>query len=252
MTSSSFIPLFPGDSGPARATIPLLCDPKVEQLAAVLSNQIHTIVEETTTVWINVHNILTFLPTDEDGGGGGGGGGGGDRDKHVCFIWASERSSYRHLEMVTYSLATKTSKRTVITAGEWQVDDTQVCLDEKTGAIFFSGTKATPLESHVYRVDLVAGQPHSDRSSTNGGGGGGGRAGVGGAGGDPRGDAAAAAAAAGSAAGRLKSYLHARWGAPVRDIDYFSTSLFVNTRTLAGCVDPVLLSGSDVPPLMTH
>lgn len=139
-----------GDSGPTRPFTPLYCDDEVAEEASMLKEQITVLIEEVSSVWINVHDILEFLPPSMGSAGGSSG------KPAVSFLWASERSGFRHLEVVTHHMEENTSTRTAVTSGEWQVDNTQVCVDEETGSIYFSGTKETPLESHLYRVDMLA------------------------------------------------------------------------------------------------
>ena len=46
---------------------------------------------------------------------------------------------------------------TAITGGDWQVEDV-LGLDETAGTVFFSATKDSPLEHHVYAVPLAGGE----------------------------------------------------------------------------------------------
>jgi dipeptidyl-peptidase 9 len=125
-------------SGPCRSTLSLDYDSKI---ADILRGQISIAVEETSEVWINVHNVLTFLPSPTSGA--------------VNFLWATEQSGFRHIEVVTHCTSTKRTHRAIITRGEWQVDDSHIHVDAATGSIYFSATKDSPLESHFYRADLV-------------------------------------------------------------------------------------------------
>ncbi len=88
---------------------------------------------ETSDVWINLHDDLHFLP---DG----------------SFVWTSERSGFRHLERrePAGDLAE------VLTSGEWVVTSVDGVGD---GAVWFTGTRESPLERHLYRVPLDGSGP---------------------------------------------------------------------------------------------
>jgi len=69
-----------------------------------------------------VTDVLHFLPTTDD---------------HINFLWLSERSGFRHLELVTVNTGTPGSddvirsceaNRKVLTAGEWVVLADQVSV----------------------------------------------------------------------------------------------------------------------------
>ncbi len=94
-----------------------------------------TLLQETSKSWINLHNNLHFL---EDG----------------RFIWSSEQSGFMHLSLH----ARDGKKMKQLTAGDWQVDDL-LAVDEKSQQIYFSGTKTTPRERHVYSTDFNGSAP---------------------------------------------------------------------------------------------
>lgn len=89
---------------------------------------------ETSDVWVNLHDLLRPLA---DGSG--------------RFLWASERSGFRHLELreADGSLA-----RT-LTGGEWVVTAVHA-IDERH--VWFTATKDSPLERHLYSVALDGGE----------------------------------------------------------------------------------------------
>ncbi len=93
------------------------------------------LLTETSDTWVNLHDDLTFLASGEQ------------------FIWASERDGYKHLYLFdkTGSLVRQ------LTAGDWVVDAVEA-VDEKSGKIYFSGRKDTPLESHLYQVNIKGGE----------------------------------------------------------------------------------------------
>jgi dipeptidyl-peptidase-4 len=94
------------------------------------------ILKENSKYWINLHDI--FKPIKDVGAGQGGG-----------FIWASERSGFRHLYL--YDLRGKLIR--TLTSGSWMVD-TLVGVDEENGLVYFTGTREDPRESHMYVVRL--------------------------------------------------------------------------------------------------
>jgi len=92
------------------------------------------VLREVTQPWVNVaEKPLVMLA---DGG----------------FVWTSERSGFRHLYLYTGSSALVRQ----LTAGEWMVD-ALVAVDERRRLAYFTGTRETPLESHLYAVSLEGG-----------------------------------------------------------------------------------------------
>lgn len=92
------------------------------------------ILREQDPYWINVNDHLRFLADGKQ------------------FIWGSERDGFRHLYL--YSIDGKKSKR--ITKGEWEVTDV-AGVDASARRIYFVSTAESPLERHLYRVDLDGG-----------------------------------------------------------------------------------------------
>jgi dipeptidyl-peptidase 4 len=100
------------------------------------SNQQNRLVQETSKSWINLHNNLRFL-------------------KDGRFIWSSEQSGFMHL-----SLHAKDGKPLkTLTSGNWQVDEL-LAVDEKKQRIYFSGTKTSARERHLYWVDFNGDEIH--------------------------------------------------------------------------------------------
>jgi dipeptidyl-peptidase-4 len=98
------------------------------------------IYKEINPVWINLHDI--FKPLAKTKG------------KESGFIWASERSGYRHLYLVDRA----TGEMRQLTSGEWMVDKL-MGVDEERGLVYFTGTLDGPTECHLYRVSLSGGEP---------------------------------------------------------------------------------------------
>src|SRR5690606_40230676 len=102
--------------------------------ADLASGRQRVLVTETSPTWVPLHNALRFLPDGR-------------------FLWASERSGYQHL----YVASEDGSQLTALTSGEWVVDDL-LAVDAQAGWVWFTGTKESPLEKHVYRVPLAGGE----------------------------------------------------------------------------------------------
>jgi dipeptidyl-peptidase-4 len=93
------------------------------------------LLRENSDVWINLHEL--FRPLKNGG-----------------FIWASERDGFRHL----YRYDRDGNLVRQLTRGDWLVDDV-VGVDEEHDLVYFTGSKDTPLESHLYSVPLNGGEP---------------------------------------------------------------------------------------------
>lgn len=145
--------------------IPLPCfvahdnsDP-METTSLRTSPGVQVIYEDTSDVWLHIHDILHFLPCNQD-----------DR---VQFLWASQKSGYLHLYHVTSRLETSTTsgdsaldlidrhldslkpnviEEKQITIGEWEAEGKQIWVDTSRKLVYFIGYEATPLETHLYVV----------------------------------------------------------------------------------------------------
>lgn len=99
------------------------------------------LLREESDIWINLHDMFRPLSNGSEGTFEG-------------FIWASERSGYRHL----YYYDSAGMQIRQLTSGDWMVDSL-VGIDQKRGFVYFTATRKTPLESHLYRVPLSGGMP---------------------------------------------------------------------------------------------
>ena len=81
----------------------------------LLQGSVRTLFTEKTDVWINVHNMLKPL-------------------KNGRFLWASERSGFRHLYI--WEDAKGVGKLSPVTDGDWQVEDV-VAVDEDKSRFLF-------------------------------------------------------------------------------------------------------------------
>jgi len=94
---------------------------------------------ETSEVWINLHDLFKPLERGEHAGG---------------FIWASERTGYRHLYLYDQS----GDLVRALTQGEWMVDAV-AGVDEESRQVYFTATRDGPTESHLYAVSFAGGAP---------------------------------------------------------------------------------------------
>ncbi|HWQ03685.1 MAG TPA: S9 family peptidase, partial [Candidatus Nitrosotenuis sp.] len=89
------------------------------------------ILTETDPAWINLQDDLYFFSD-------------GQR-----FLWSREHDGFLHLFLYN----TRGERLAQITRGKWEVGSL-VNVDEKNGAVFFTATEKTPLETHLYRAPL--------------------------------------------------------------------------------------------------
>ncbi len=92
------------------------------------------LLEETSETWINLHDDLRVLEATGE------------------FIWSSERTGFRHLELRDRDGAIVRP----LTAGDWPVDGV-AALDTRRREVWFMGRRESPVESHLYRVSLDGG-----------------------------------------------------------------------------------------------
>ncbi|KAL4714346.1 hypothetical protein ACJJTC_009698, partial [Scirpophaga incertulas] len=140
-----------------RAPAHLSSGPIANDLDEKLDDVQVLISESAPDAWINVHDILHFLPSQRD---------------EISFIWASEETSHLHLYKVTCSITCKMDRvrsvmdmiaeddsnaigpniisKEAITAGEWEVMPRKIWVDEDRKLVYFVGLRETPLERHLY------------------------------------------------------------------------------------------------------
>lgn len=106
-------------------------DPKTGRSSVVLT--------ETSDVWVNLHDMLR--PIDD-----------GPFAGH--FVWASERSGFRHL----YLYDGKGQQVRELTAGTWQVDGIAE-IDGARGIVYLLANRDDPTEQQLYAVPLTGGEP---------------------------------------------------------------------------------------------
>ncbi len=95
---------------------------------------VQTLFEETDPHYVEPENPLYFLP--------------GQKDQ---FVWFSERDGFNHL----YLYNTKGEIIRQLTSGPWVVTG---ILGFRGDQLWFTGTKESPLEDNVYRVEIETGK----------------------------------------------------------------------------------------------
>jgi dipeptidyl-peptidase-4 len=104
--------------------------------------QQRVVLREEQPRWVNLHSDLTFLD-------------GGER-----FLWSSERSGFNHL----YLYRGDGTLLRQLTSGDWPVapagrsGGAVRAVDEANGLLWFTGSRETPTERHLYRVPLAGGE----------------------------------------------------------------------------------------------
>ncbi|HEY5111734.1 MAG TPA: S9 family peptidase [Acidimicrobiales bacterium] len=103
----------------------------------VATGESTTLHIEKVEPWINLHNDFKPLKMSDPLG---------------CYLWSSERSGYRHLEV----RGPDGSLITQLTSGEWAVDELGA-VDEERGLVYFTGAMDDSTEKHLYCVPLEGG-----------------------------------------------------------------------------------------------
>ncbi|KAK0098423.1 hypothetical protein PV326_008526 [Microctonus aethiopoides] len=120
---------------------------------------VQVIYSEKSTIWINVNDLLYFLPSDDP--------------TEVKFLWGSEESKYMHLYLIVSSITGRCNgiedpldpldsvylqpriiSKLAITQGDWPVLGRKLWVDETNSIVYFMGLKEGPLEQHAYAVSL--------------------------------------------------------------------------------------------------
>lgn len=101
------------------------------------TGQAHLLLREETPIWINVHDMFYPFQTGPFAG---------------SFLWGSERTGFRHLYL--YSREGMLLKS--LTNGDWMVEQL-AGVDETNGIVYFTATRESPLEAHLYAVRMQTG-----------------------------------------------------------------------------------------------
>ena len=76
-------------------------------------------------------------------------------EKSPALLWTIPRGGHDHLEMRDRATGKVIAQ---ITRGDWDVTDVQA-VDEEKGLVYFTATKESPVERHLYRAPLQGGEP---------------------------------------------------------------------------------------------
>ena len=107
-------------------------DLKMNMYDASTGNFVKTIFEEKSDKYVEPQHALLFLPKS-----------------NTDFLWQSQRTGYNHL--FQYNINKGLVKQ--ITKGEWLVTDV-LGFNAAKNEVFVQGTKESPLEKHLYKVNL--------------------------------------------------------------------------------------------------
>jgi dipeptidyl-peptidase-4 len=110
------------------------------------------LLHETSAVWINLHDMFKPVKHTRREGEAGGSADSGSADSG--FIWASEHTGFRHL----YLCDAHGNLIRPLTKGEWMVDGI-AGVDQERGYVYFTATRDSPLESHLYAVSFAGEEP---------------------------------------------------------------------------------------------
>lgn len=103
---------------------------------AITGNFLKTLFEETDNEYVEPLNGLVFLKINPS-----------------QFIWQSRRDGFNHLYL--YDIEGNLIKQ--VTKGPWEVTALQG-LDPKETKVFYTSTQESPLERHLYSIDLKTGK----------------------------------------------------------------------------------------------
>mgnify|MGYP005839355791 CR=1 FL=1 len=95
---------------------------------------VQTILEEKSTKWVEPEYPLYFV-----------------KGNNEQFIWFSERTGWMH--MYLYKTNGQPVYETALTEGDWSVNEF-LGFNKSGNKAFFIGTKESPIQKHIYSVDL--------------------------------------------------------------------------------------------------
>lgn len=104
----------------------------LNQYDATTGDYVATLFEEQDKEYVEPQVPIHFLPNDP-----------------TQFIWQSRRDGWNHL----YLYKTNGELVKQLTKGEWEVTEL-VSIDTQKGLIYFTATKDSPIEQHLYSINL--------------------------------------------------------------------------------------------------
>ena len=109
---------------------------KLNRYSASTGNLDKTLFEEKHDKYVEPQTPVRFLPGSDD-----------------RFIWMSRRDGYNHIYL--YNTEGELIKQ--LTQGPWEVTGVEG-FDDKGKQLYFSSTRESPLERHLYRVNIPSGR----------------------------------------------------------------------------------------------
>jgi len=109
---------------------------KLNKYNALTGDIIKTLFEEKHLKYVEPEHDLYFM-----------------KNNPTQFIWQSERDGFNHMYLYT----TEGELIKQLTKGEWIVTDI-LGFDEKAKFLFYTSTEVSPLERHLYKLDLKKGK----------------------------------------------------------------------------------------------
>jgi dipeptidyl-peptidase-4 len=97
----------------------------------ITTGKTDVVFTDTDEKYLEVHDNLMFLKTAPQ------------------FLWTSERDGFNHIYL--YTLNGQLVKQ--LTKGEWDVSEI-LGVDEKNRLVYFMASEVSPLENHLYSIDL--------------------------------------------------------------------------------------------------
>ena len=94
--------------------------------------------------WFEISHQMTYIPADKENG----------RPENG-YIDVVIHNGYEHLAY--FSPLDSTEPTRMLTEGEWEVDDAPAAIDLKKNIVYFTGTRESSIQRHVYSVNLVEG-----------------------------------------------------------------------------------------------
>jgi len=108
----------------------------VKSYDAITGNLQKTLFTEIHSKYVEPENPVLFLKNDP-----------------AKFLWQSERDGFNHL----YLYDTTGNLLTQLTSGNWDVTSV-IGFDEKGENLFYVSTEASPIEKHIYKINLKNGK----------------------------------------------------------------------------------------------
>lgn len=97
-------------------------------------------VNEIDGGWFEISHKMTYVPADPESG-----------REHDGYVDAVIYEGYDH---IAYFTPLDNPDPIMLTSGEWEVDDAPSAVDIENGLVYFTGTKESSVQRHIYSVKL--------------------------------------------------------------------------------------------------